>query len=173
MANKIKVDFTGVKAYTRCEEGQHVAKLHALEEVVSQNGSDMLAAQFKVIKGESKGAIIYDNFVLTENALWKLKSYLEAVGTKADGRVSLDLDKMLGKVCIIEVAHEEYKGKEKAVITAYKSLNPDPDEDDDDEDEDEKPRKKQPPAKKNGKKPAKKKPVDEDDDDDDDEWGDD
>lgn len=146
MSKKLKVDFTGVESYVRCEEGQHIAKLVELEEKVSQNGSDMLAAVFEVTKGDSKGAKLFDNFVLTEKALWKLKSFLEIMNMKAEGRVVIDLDKLIGRLCIVEVTHEEYNGQVRARITGFKAL-----------------------TEKAEKAPYKKgKPADDDDDDDDD-----
>lgn len=176
MSKKMKLDFTGVEAYVKCAEGQHVAKLVEIEETESQAGNDMLSATFQVTKGNSTGAKLYDNFVLTEKALWKLQSFLNAIGMKADGKIVLDLDKLIGKTCIVEVAHEEYDGKTRARIQEFIKLaakkdEPD-DEDDIDEDddiEDEEPKKKQKPAAKG--KPTKKKPVEEDDFEDD-EWED-
>jgi hypothetical protein len=166
MAKK-KVDFTGVENYTRCEEGQHIAKLVKIEEKETQAGDDMMVATFEVTRGESKGARVFENFVLTEKALWKLKGYLEAVGMKAEGKVVIDFDKLLGKACIIEVAHEEYNGTIRAKINAYKSLDQAPDDDEDDDDE-------PTPKKKAKKEKAKKKtkPEPEDDDWDDDDWED-
>lgn len=175
MAKKMKLDFSNVEAYVKCAEGQHVVKLLEIEETESQAGNDMLNATFQVVKGQSTGAKLYDNFVLTEKALWKLQSFLMAVGMKADGKVVLDLDKLIGKTCIVEVAHEEYDGKTRARIQEFKKLAAkavDADEDDvdeDEDDEDEVPAKKVKPA---AKKPAKK-PVEDDDDFDDDEWDED
>lgn len=179
MGKKMKLDFSGVEAFVKCAEGQHVVKLTEIEENESQAGNDMLSATFKVVKGPSTGATLYDNFVLTEKALWKLQSFLTAVGIKADGKVMLDLDKLIGKMCIVEVEHEEYEGKTRAKIQEFKKLSaakkdePDDDEDededdiDDDEEEDEpKPKKKA--ATKKKAAPKKKKSDDEDDDDDDD-----
>lgn len=156
------MDFTGVESFTKCEEGKHVVRLMEIEEKTASTGSPMLAAKFEVVKGNSTGAILYDNFVLTEKALWKFKSYLEVVGMKADGRVALDLDKLEGKKCIVEVAHEEYNGSTKARITDYKKMevvavDEDEDDEEDFEEEEEAPKKK--------KKPAKP-PVEEDEDDD-------
>lgn len=178
MGKKMKLDFSNVEAYVKCAEGQHVVKLTEIEETESQAGNDMLSATFQVVKGQSTGAKIYDNFVLTEKALWKLQSFLNAIGMKADGKVVLDLDKLVGKTCIVEVEHEEYDGKTRARIQEFIKLaakkdEPDDDDEDIDEDdediEDEEPKKKSKPAEKG--KPAKKKPVEEDDFDDDD-WGD-
>ena len=187
MGKKMKLDFSNVEAHVKCAEGQHVVKLTAIEETESQAGNDMLNATFKVVKGESTGATLYDNFVLTEKALWKLQSFLTAIGMKADGKVVLDLDRLIGKTCIVEVAHEEYDGKTRARIQEFKKLaakaaDPDDDEEDieDDEDfeEDEAPKKKPKQKKKPvpAQKAGKKKPVEEDDEDDwdeDEDWDDD
>lgn len=171
MAKKMKLDFSNVEAYVKCAEGQHIVKLLEIEETESQAGNDMLNATFQVVRGQSTGAKLYDNFVLTEKALWKLQSFLMAVGMKADGKVVLDLDKLIGKTCIVEVAHEEYDGKTRARIQEFKKLavkESEP-EDEDDEDEDDTPAPKAKPA---GKKAAKKV-VEEDDDFDDEEWDED
>ena len=182
MGKKVKLDFSGVEAFVKCAEGQHVVKLVEIEETESQAGNDMLNATFKVVKGQSTGATLYDNFVLTEKALWKLQSFLVAIGKKADGRITLDLDALIGKTCIVEVAHEEYEGKTRARIQEFIKIAAkvedveDDDEDiEDDDDEEEAPAtKKKPKSKPAAKKPAKKKaPVeDEDEDWDDEDWDD-
>ena len=189
MGKKMKLDFSGVEAYVKCAEGQHVVKLVEIEETESQAGNDMLNATFKVVKGQSTGATLYDNFVLTEKALWKLQSFLIAIGMKADGKMVLDLDKLIGKTCIVEVGHEEYEGKTRARIQEFKKLAAkaeEPDEediddededeediDDEDEDEEEEPTPKKKPAKssKNKKQTSKSKKASKDDDEDDD-WDD-
>lgn len=176
---KKKLDFTGIEAYVKCAEGQHVVKLIDLEETESQAGNDMLIATFQVVKGASTGAKLYDNFVLTEKALWKLQSFLVAVGMKADGKIVLDLDKLIGKQCIVEVAHEEYEGKTRARIQEFIKLATASDDDEDvDDDEDIEEEEEAPAPKKKSTKPApkakaKKKPVEDDEDFEDDEWEDD
>lgn len=181
MGKKMKLDFSGIEAYVKCAEGQHVVKLTAIEEGESQAGNDMLSATFKVVKGSSTGAVLYDNFVLTEKALWKLQSFLIAVGMRADGKVVLDLDKLIGKTCIVEVAHEEYEGKTRARIQEFKKLSakaeePEDDEDDEDieedyEEEDEAPKsKKKSKAPEKKSKPEKKKPSKKSEPEDDEDW---
>lgn len=172
MARKMKLDMTGVESYTRCPEGEWLAKLTKIEEgTVQGSGDDCLKARFEVIKGSAKGSTVFETFSLTEKALWKLKSFLEAIGMKANGRISLDLDKLEGKICVIDVIHDEYNGTKRAKISSYVKPDLDEDEEDDDEDEDddeeeEAPRK---PAKKPVKKAAPVEDDDEDEDEDDDE----
>ena len=118
----VKVDFSGIESFIKCEEGEHVAVLKETELKTSEAGNDMISCVFEVVAGASSGARVYDNFVLTEKALWRLKTYLECIGIKADGKLKLDLDKMTGKRCIIEVSHEEYKGQVRARISNFKKL---------------------------------------------------
>ena len=171
MARRVKLDMTGVESYTRCPEGEWLAKLSSIEEgTIQGRGDDCLKARFEVIKGSAKGCAVFETFSLTEKALWKLKGFLEAVGMKANGKLSLDLDKLEGKVCVIDVIHDEYNGQKRAKIASY--IKPEDDEEDEDEDEaeddeeEEAPRK---PAKKAPAKSTKKRPAEEDEDDDDDE----
>lgn len=186
MARKKKLDFTNVESFAKAAEGRHRVKIVEINEQTSQGGDDMLVFVFEVIKGDSKGARVYENCVLTDKALWKLQQILQAIGIKCDGKVALDLDKLIGKVCEIDVFHEEYEGRTRARIgeffkaTSAKS-NDDEDVDDeddiddeDDEEEEEEPAPKK--SKKSKKQPAKGKskkqpepdPEEDDDDDDDD-----
>lgn len=181
---KLKVDMTGVESYTRCSEGEHLAKVKKVEMgTVQGSGDDCIKAVFEVLKGADKGCQVFETFSLSEKALWKLKSFLQAIGIKADGKLTLDLDKLEGKVCVIDVVHEEYNGQKRAKISSYlKESTEDEDEDEDDEeeeddededDEDEDEEEEAPkPKKSSGKKSApakngKKQPEPEDDDEDD------
>lgn len=182
MARTVKVDMTGVETYSKASEGIHTAKVAEILEKTSQGGDDMLQFAFEIIKGEDKGCKVFESFVLTDKALWKLKSFLQAIGMKAEGKLKIDLDKLIGKVCDIEVFWDEYNGQTRAKISDYykagkggKVEDEDVDDDDEDEDEDEEeeeaPKKKAPAKKAPAKKaPAKKKkPEPEDDEDDEDE----
>ena len=183
---KLKVDMTGVESYTRCSEGEHVAKVKKVEMgTVQGSGDDCIKAVFEVLKGSDKGCQVFETFSLSEKALWKLKSFLQAIGIKADGKLTLDLDKLENKVCIIDVIHEEYNGQKRAKISSYLKDSADEDEeeedeeeeedDDEDEEEDEAPKskksstKKSAPAKKGKKQPESEEDEDEDEDEDEEE----
>lgn len=162
MARKLKMDFTGVEAYSRCSEGIHRAKIAEVQEKTSQGGDDMLQIKMEVVAGADKGCTVFDNCVLTDKALWKFKQLLTAIGVKCDGKVAVDLDNLIGKTCDIEVSHEEYNGQVRARITNYSKLvanttNDDDDDDDDEEEEEVTPKKVKTPSK-TAKKPVKKQP---------------
>ena len=183
MSRKVKVNMEGVESFTRCPEGEWLAKLKKADMgEVQGSGDDCIKAQFEVIKGSAKGNTVFETFSLTEKALWKLKSFLDAAGMKSNGKLTLDLDKMEGKVCIIDVIHDEYNGQKRAKISSY--IKPGEDEDDeeiddedDDIDEDEDDEEEEAPKKKGKKaasksapaKKSKKRPEPEDEDEDEDE----
>ena len=170
---KLKLDMTGVESYTRCPEGTWRAVVKKVDMTEIQgSGDDGIKAQLECLNGKAKGCSVFETFSLSEKALWKLKSFLEAIGMKADGKLVLDLDKIEGKICEIDVIHDEYNGTKRAKVSAYnKPSDEDVDdddindeEDDDDEEEEEQPKKaKKAPAK------SKKRPEPDDDDDEDEE----
>lgn len=164
MARKKKLDFTNVESFAKAAEGRHRVKIVEINEQTSQGGDDMLVFVFEVIKGDSKGARVYENCVLTDKALWKLQQILQAIGIKCDGKVALDLDKLIGKVCEIDVFHEEYEGRTRARIgeffkatSAKSSDDEDVDDEDDIDDDDEDEEEEEPAPKKSKKQPAKGK----------------
>lgn len=201
-SRKHKVDFTGVEAFNKPAEGKHKAKISKVEETTSQGGNDMFKVTFEVVAGPSKGCRVIENYPLIDTALWKLKSLLQAIGMKADGRVQIDLDKMEGKVLEITVFYEEYNGQDRAKISETNKFIAEAEDDDvddvddveeeaeepeeeEEEEEEEEPKKKS--SKNSTKKPAKSsaktsgkkakkepepEPEDEDDWDDDDDWDD-
>lgn len=178
---KVKVDFTNVESYGKCAEGIHTAKIVDIEETTSQAGDDMLKITFEVVSGESKGCKLFDNCVLTEKALWKFQLLLKALGMRCEGKLAIDLDKLIGKLVDVEVSHEEYNGQTRARVNDFtkagtkSSAGMDDDIDDEDEDEEveeveEKPKKAEKKPVSKAKKAAKKPEPEEDEDDED--WDD-
>lgn len=176
----MKLDFTGVESFQRASEGEHVCKIATADEKQSQSGNDMIVVAFEVIKGDDKSARVFENYPLIDTALWKLKGLLQAIGMKADGKVQLDLDRLIGKTCIVGVKHEEYDGKTRARVDYVKKLGAAAESDDEEEEElpfkeeeeEEKPAKAEKPKATEKKAPKKPEPVDDDDEDDDDDWDD-
>ena len=171
MARKVKVDMTGVESYSRCPEGTWRARLKKIDAVTIQgSGDDGLKAAFEIIDNDpdANGCMVFETFSLADKALWKLKSFLSAAGFKADGKLTIDLDKLEGKICDIDVIHDEYNGTKRAKISQYSkptSESEDDEDEDDEEDEEEevkKPAKKSAPAKKAAKKAEPEEDEDED-----------
>lgn len=174
MARKINLDMTGVESYAKASEGRHTAKVTEILEKTSQAGDPMLQFTFEVTKGDDKGCRVFESFVLTDKALWKLKAFLVSIGVKADGKIRLDLDKLIGKICDIEVFWDEYNGQTRAKISDYykPKITPPEDEDDYDDADDEEYEEEAPapaPKDKRGRKAKQPDPDPDEDDEDEDE----
>lgn len=168
----ITVDMTGVETFSKVSEGIHTAKVKEINTTTTQAGYDALQVIFEVIKGEDKGGRVFETFTLIDKALWKFKALLKAIGVKHEGKIKIDLDKLIGKTCDIEVFWNEYNGQTYAKISDYFPIGKtayDEEEDEEDEQEEEqeevKPAKRGRPAK--NKKPIKKEEPEEDEEDDD------
>ena len=188
-SRKKRLDFTGVETFNKPAEGAHKCKITKVEETSSQGGNDMFKVTFEVVSGPSKGCRVIENYPLIDTALWKLKSLLQAIGMKADGRVQVDLDKMEGKILEIEVYYEEYNGQDRAKISETRkyidsSDDTEDEEDDIEEDEEEDAEEEEAPKKTRktttktrktaSKKTTKKKePEPEEEEDEDDDWDED
>lgn len=153
---KKRIDFTGIETYQFPSEGRHPAKIVKAEETVTNSGDDAIKVTFEVIAGADKGARISNLFSLTEKALWKLKTMLQAFGMKCDGEIILDLDKLVKKVCFIDVVDDEYDGKKRSKIDAFARYTA-PASDNDDEEDDEEEQEEEKPAKKRAGRPRKQK----------------
>jgi hypothetical protein len=162
---------TGVETFSKVSEGIHTAKVKEINTTTTQAGDDALQVIFEVIKGEDKGGRVFETFTLIDKALWKFKAFLKAIGVKHEGKIKIDLDKLIGKICDVEVFWNEYNGQTYTKISDYFPIGKtayDEEEDEEEEQEEEqeevKPAKRGRPAK--NKKPIKKEePEDEEDDD--------
>ena len=169
----ITVDMTGVETFSKVSEGIHTAKVKEINTTTTQAGDDALQVIFEVIKGEDKGGRVFETFTLIDKALWKFKAFLKAIGVKHEGKIKIDLDKLIGKTCDIEVFWNEYNGQTYSKISDYFPIGKtayDEEEDEEEEQEEEqeevKPAKRGRPAK--NKKPINKEEPEEDEEEDDD-----
>jgi len=62
--------------------GRYNLRIEKSELTQATTGKDMIKLQMSVLDGNYKGRMCFDQLVLTESALWKVKTLLEAVGSK-------------------------------------------------------------------------------------------
>ena len=108
MAN-MTLDFSNVRGNVVLEEGTYNLTIEAVEEKTSSNGNPMLQVRFR--EEETKTAV-FENYVLQENCLFKLKDLLSAVGLETDGITELDTDSLIGVIVKAKVIKEEYNGSD-------------------------------------------------------------
>ena len=131
----VSVDMTGVETFSKVSEGIHTVRVKEINTSTTQAGDDALQVVFQVTKGNDKGGRLFETFTLIDKALWKFKAFLKAVGAKHEGKIKIDLDKLIGKICDVEVFWNEYNGQTYAKISDYYPLGK-TSYDDDTEDED-------------------------------------
>ena len=108
----IKLDFSNVTGgnFEPIPAGDYVVEIEKVENRTAKSGNEMLSLTFNVVEGEYEGRKIFDLYVLTEKALWKLKDLLVAVGVDTEGMVDLDVDDLVGEVFTATVEIQESPG---------------------------------------------------------------
>lgn len=105
MAN-MNLDFSNVQSNnTLLEEGMYNVVIEAVEPKTSSTGKPMLLIRFRE---ESTQAALFENYVLQENCLWKLKELLNATGCECDGVIDFDTDDLIGLAFKVKVVQEDY-----------------------------------------------------------------
>lgn len=110
---KIKYDLRGVEAggnFETIPRGVYHAKVSEVEETQSKSsGNDMLAITLTIARGDYSGRLLWDYIVLNEQSEWKLKQFLTAVGTIANGsgeKGAFDPADLVGRTIQVNVKHE-------------------------------------------------------------------
>ena len=135
--DSVNVDLSGVESSRKTiPEGTYTLTVNAANQKNSSNNNPMIVFEFEVADGPYKGVPLYENCSLQPQALFKLKSVLEALGFEIPNKAfDLNLRDLIGLTCEVEVGHEVYEGKKRARILEY--LTPDLDDEEDEEDDDE------------------------------------
>ena len=135
----VSLDFTDVDSGGggfRIKEGNYRMKVVEVEQKESDAGNDMFVWTFEGTEGAAEGKKFKVYTTLNEEALWKLRSLLEALGVEIpDGPMDLDLDEMVGLELIGIVTDDTYQGKKVSRMNDFESVDDEEDEDEDDEDE--------------------------------------
>ena len=100
MTNNIyELDFTGIQSTNYIPEGTHTVRITGAEFKTAKTGSDQLQLTFEAHDGAIRSAW----YSLVPQALWKLKSVLEALSIPCEGKIKLNTAAFKNKVCSIVV----------------------------------------------------------------------
>ena len=114
----ITLDFSNVPKREPLPEGIYNVVCEAVEEKTSKTGKPMLVARFQEVDTKTS---IFENFLLTPDALWKLQSFCTAIGFDAEGQIDTDdlTAAMLGAEVQVKVVQREYQGNITNNIKSY------------------------------------------------------
>lgn len=105
----MNLDFSNVPSREPLEEGLYTLTIAKAEEKTSSTGNPMLSVEFDVV-GVEGNRKLWDNYVLTDKALWKLKELFDALGLDTSTIVTIDPNELIGLQVQAKVIQEEYNG---------------------------------------------------------------
>ena len=125
----LNLDFSNVASREPLEPGFYHCRISAVEEKETQStGNPMLVITYEVI-GDEQGNVVegsrklWDNLVLTDKALWKVKAVFTALGIPTDEVVKLDTSELIGMELGVKVVQEMHNGENRNYTKGYKHIN--------------------------------------------------
>lgn len=105
----LDIDFSqSSSGFTPIEDGVYRAKISSIERKMSKTNSPYLNTEFTITEGKFKNRKVFTNFSLKSLALWKLQSLLMVIGMKADAKMQLDTDMLIGRELRISIRQRSY-----------------------------------------------------------------
>lgn len=105
----LNLDFSSVPSREPLEEGVYHLRIAKVEETTSSTGNPMLKVEYDVmdVDGSRK---LWDNYVLIDKCLWKIKELFDAIGVDTSELVEVDVTELVGMEVNGKVIQETYNG---------------------------------------------------------------
>lgn len=116
----LNLDFSSVPSREPLEEGVYHLQIAKVEETTSSTKNPMLKVEYDVLDVEGRRKL-WDNFVLIDKALWKLKELFEALGIDTAEIVEMDVQELVGMEINAKVVQDEYNGD---IVNRVKKILP-------------------------------------------------
>lgn len=102
----LNLDFSAVKSLEPLEEGVYELEITKVEEKVASSGNPMLTVEFS-----TDGHKIWENYVLIDKCLFKLKELFDALGIDTGEIVEMDVQDLVGSSVKAKVIQDEYDNR--------------------------------------------------------------
>lgn len=142
----IPIDFTKDESEggrRRFPEGDYHVKYVGFKTGRSkEKDTPYVRVSLQIVEGKYKGEKVSDFLYLSDKALWRIRSFLEALGVSVPKKkVNINFKKYIGKELAVTLTDDEYNGRISSRVTDFLDLDTfrgadEDDEDYDDEDED-------------------------------------
>lgn len=116
----LNLDFSSVPSREPLEEGVYHLQIAKVEETTSSTGNPMLKVEYDVMDVEGKRKL-WDNYVLIEKTLWKVKELFDAIGVDTSELVEMDVSELVGMEVNAKVIQETYNGD---IVNRIKKVMP-------------------------------------------------
>ena len=116
----LNLDFSSVPSREPLEEGIYTLTIAKVEEANSSTGNPMLKVEYDVngVEGNRK---LWDNYVLIDKCMWKLKELFDALGIDTSEIVEMDVTELVGMQVNAKVIQETYNGD---IVNRVKKIYP-------------------------------------------------
>ena len=116
----LNLDFSSVPSREPLDEGVYDLTIAKIEETTSSTGNPMLKVEYDVngVEGNRK---LWDNYVLIDKCLWKVKELVDALGVDTSELVEMDVSELLGMQVKAKVIQETYNGD---IVNRIKKVMP-------------------------------------------------
>lgn len=116
----LNLDFSSVPSREPLEEGVYSLTIAKVEETTSSTGNPMLKVEYDVneVEGNRK---LWDNYVLIDKCLWKIKELFDALGIDTSAIVEMDVTELTGMQVNAKIVQETYNGE---VVNRVKKIYP-------------------------------------------------
>lgn len=116
----LNLDFSSVPSREPLEEGVYSLTIAKVEETTSSTGNPMLKIEYDVneVEGNRK---LWDNYVLIDKCLWKLKELFDALGIDTSAIVEMDVTELVGMQVNAKIIQETYNDE---VVNRVKKIYP-------------------------------------------------
>lgn len=105
----LNLDFSSVPSREALPEGVYELQIAAVTEKNSSTGNPMLAVEYDVLNVDGNRKV-FDNYVLIDKCLWKVKELFDALGIDTSEIVDIDPQELVGMTCKAKIIQEEYEG---------------------------------------------------------------
>lgn len=105
----LNLDFSSVPSREPLEEGVYQLRIAKVEETNSSTGNPMLKVEYDVTSVDG-GRKLWDNYVLIDKCLWKVKELFDALGIDTSELVEIDVQELVGMEVQGKVIQETYNG---------------------------------------------------------------
>lgn len=110
---------------SRVDPGRYVVRVEYADSGKAKSNNEMVTLGLTVMGGEFDGQTIVDRLVNSQGSLFRVVNFMQALGLATPKRrVSLDLDKLVGRTVEVDVEDDEpYMGNVKSRVQSYYKLN--------------------------------------------------
>lgn len=104
----LNLDFSSVPSREPLDEGVYRLQIAKVEETTSSTGNPMLKVEYDVL-GVDGNRKVWDNYVLIDKCLWKVKELFDALGIDTSALVEMDVQELVGMEVNAKIVQEPYQ----------------------------------------------------------------